>query len=83
MNFVNNFYFQGIIQTGAWLIFYDFECIAPNVMSVMAQQISTIEKAKAQRVLKILFEKTTLKLDPTCAVFVTMNPHYPGKYQTR
>lgn len=51
-------------------------------MSVMAQQISTIEKAKAQRVPKILFEETTLKLDPTCAIFVTMNPDYPGKYET-
>lgn len=48
----------------------------------MAQQISTIEKAKAQRVPKILFEETTLKLDPTCAIFVTMNPDYPGKYET-
>lgn len=51
-------------------------------MSVVAQQISTIEKAKAQRALKILFQETTLKLDPTCAVFVTMNPdYYPGKYE--
>lgn len=80
MNFPDNFLsFQGIIQTGAWLILYDFQCIAPNVMSVIAQQISTIEKAKAQRALKILFQETTLKLDATCAIFVTINPDYPGK----
>lgn len=49
-------------------------------MSVVGQQIATIEKAKAQRAIKILFQETTLKLDATCAVFGTMNPDYAGEY---
>lgn len=67
-----------MIQTGAWLIFYDFNCIEPNVLSVVAQQMATIQNAKAQNAIKIVFQETTLKLDATCGVFVTINPDYQG-----
>lgn len=69
---------KGLIQTGAWVIFYDFNCIKPEVLSVIAQQLQTIQTAKAQRAIKILFQETTLKLDATCNVFVVINPDYPG-----
>lgn len=69
---------KGLIQTGAWVIFYDFNCIKPNVLSVVAQQMLTIQSAKAQNAIKMLFQDTTLKLDASCGVFVTINPDYPG-----
>lgn len=69
---------KGLIQTGAWVIFYDFNCIEPNVLSVVAQQMLTIQSAKAQNAIKILFQETTLKLDASCGVFATINPDYPG-----
>lgn len=76
---LNRSLFQGLIQTGAWAIFYDFNCIDLDVLSVVAQQIATIQRAKAKRAIKILFEDTTLKLDASCYVFVTINPDYAGK----
>lgn len=62
------------------MIFYDFNCIEPNVLSVVAQQMLTIQSAKAQNAIKVLFQETTLKLDASCGIFVTINPDYPGNY---
>lgn len=76
-SFVDIFW-KGLIQTGAWVIFYDFNCIEPNVLSIVAQQMLTIQSAKAQNAIKIYFQETTLKLDASCGVFVTINPDYPG-----
>lgn len=64
---------QGIIQTGAWLILYDFNVIDVEVLSVIAQQISAIHKAKAERALKIMFDDSPLKLDNSCNILATIN----------
>lgn len=80
---LNLFFFQkGLIQTGAWVIFYDFNCIAPHVLSVVAQQMLTIQSAKALNAIKVVFQETTLKLDVSCGVFVTINPDYPGNIES-
>lgn len=73
------YHLQGLIQTGAWVIFNDFDCIEADVLSVVAQQMSMLHAAKANRLIKIIFEDTPLKLDISCNLFATINTDFTGK----
>ena len=48
-------------------------------MSVVAQQILSIQKAKALKKEQFFFEDTEIRLRFTCNVFITMNPGYAGR----
>ena len=48
-------------------------------MSVVAQQILTIQNAKSRKQHMFNFEGTIIKLQSSTSIFITMNPGYAGR----
>ncbi len=77
--------FLGLIQSGCWGCFDEFNRIAVEVLSVIATQVDTMQKAlKDCRIdpTKTKFDFTpgkSINLCPTVGIFITMNPGYAGR----
>ncbi|KAL7670047.1 hypothetical protein ACOME3_004988 [Neoechinorhynchus agilis] len=71
--------FNGMVQTGTWCCFDEFNRINVEVLSVIAQQLMTIREAKRSDLTEMVFNGRRVPLISSCAAFVTMNPGYAGR----
>ncbi|CAD7947894.1 unnamed protein product [Amoebophrya sp. A25] len=71
--------FSGLSETGFWGCFDEFNRINPEVLSVVAAQIKTIQLglAAGSKTIEMLNREIALKV--TIGYFITMNPGYAGR----
>jgi dynein heavy chain len=71
--------FSGLVMTGFWGCFDEFNRITPEVLSVVSVQLKTIQTALALENKTLEMLKKVLHVKPTVGIFVTMNPGYAGR----
>ncbi|XP_034030917.1 dynein heavy chain 11, axonemal [Thalassophryne amazonica] len=76
--FIGNIY-KGLVQTGAWGCFDEFNRIAVDVLSVVAVQVKSIQDAIRSKRKTFFFLDKDIVLKPSVGIFITMNPGYAGR----
>jgi dynein heavy chain len=85
--------FKGLASSGSWGCFDEFNRLLPSVLSVCSVQFKSVtdaikqfhEKFKGETDpskrtnFRFIIQDDEIGLDPTCGVFITMNPGYLGR----
>jgi dynein heavy chain len=75
--------FKGLVQSGLWGCFDEFNRIELEVLSVVAMQVEAIGAAKKQHVSQFMFpeEPNPIGIVSSVGYFITMNPGYAGRQE--
>ena len=71
--------FSGLVQSGAWGCFDEFNRIDVEVLSVVASQLQTIQTALNLEKTRFEFLGKEINIRPSVGYFITMNPGYAGR----
>jgi len=72
-------FFAGLSASGSWSCFDEFNRINIEVLSVIAQQVRTIQSALSSNVETFILDQRTLRLNQNAGICITMNPGYAGR----
>jgi len=75
--------FKGLVQSGLWGCFDEFNRIELEVLSVVAMQVEAIGIAKKAHAESFMFpeEPYPIKIVHSVGYFITMNPGYAGRQE--
>lgn len=68
--------FKGLLKTGAWCCFDEFNRIEIEVLSVIRIQLTIIYDGLRSHAKSIPFKGTYVEVNKELAIFITMNPSY-------
>ncbi|OEH75838.1 hypothetical protein cyc_03719 [Cyclospora cayetanensis] len=71
--------FKGLAASGSWGCFDEFNRLVPAVLSVCSVQFKAVLDAIKAHAKTFFIQGDEIALDPTCGVFITMNPGYLGR----
>ena len=71
--------YKGLASSGCWGCFDEFNRLLPEVLSVCSVQFKSVTDAIKQQKKRFILQNDEISLDPTCGVFITMNPGYLGR----
>jgi dynein heavy chain, axonemal len=72
-------FFKGIVLSGCWSCFDEFDRIDIEVLSVVASQVHEIQRAKNSGSQNFYLEENFLTINRSCNIFITMNAAYTGR----
>jgi dynein heavy chain len=71
--------FMGLVQSGSWGCFDEFNRITVDVLSVVSTQVKTCLDAKKAGKTRFQFMDEEITLVYSAGYFITMNPGYAGR----
>jgi dynein heavy chain, axonemal len=71
--------YKGLASSGCWGCFDEFNRLLPEVLSVCSVQFKSVTDAIKFEKKRFILQGDEINLDPTCGVFITMNPGYLGR----
>jgi dynein heavy chain len=65
-------FFKGLASSGAWACFDEFNRISIEVLSVIAQQVMTLQGCVQRGDTRCIFEDVDIYVDPNFSVYITV-----------
>lgn len=65
-------FIKGLACSGAWSCFDEFHRVKGSVLSIVSQDILTLQRGIQAQLASIILDDTEIVLNPTCAIYITM-----------
>jgi dynein heavy chain len=72
-------FFKGLASSGSWVVFDEFNRMAPHILSIISQVIIAIQGAIKRQSPTLFIDETKISVKPESAIFITLNPMYIGR----